>query len=120
MSGSMKDLLGDTPAAEYFPAFQSHSAPSYEAARSIQKHIGPLHEKVLAYLRQTPAGATDEQIIEALGLGPSTVRPRRIELTQRGVIKDSGRYALTKSNRRATVWTLAQSERGPYSSAPPL
>lgn len=120
MSGMKDHFLADTPARDYFAPYQPHSETSYEAAKAIQKHMGPLHEKVLAYLRQTPNGATDEQIIDALGLGPSTVRPRRIELTQRNLVQNSGRYALAKSGRRATVWVLTQSPEQEGRSTVPL
>jgi len=74
-------------------------------------------QRVLAYLTEHPEGATDEQIADALGLAGNTARPRRRELEQSNLIKDSGRYALTKSGRKATLWVLAQSERAPYSNA---
>jgi hypothetical protein len=103
---SMKDMLGDTPYMEMFAPFQPHSETSREAARSIAKQIGPLHQKIIAYLTEHRDGATDEAMFDALGMNPSTLRPRRIELVRAGRVKDSGRYALTKSLSKATVWCL--------------
>lgn len=99
---AFKAQLSDDP---FVPPFQRHSDTSRQAAQSIAKNIGPMHERVLAYLKNHPQGATDEQIIDGTGLG-QTARPRRIELQQRNLIKDSGRYALTRSGRRATLWCL--------------
>lgn len=106
MSG-FKALLDDPYDALYAPPFQSHSQTSRDAAQSITKHVSPLHQRVLNYLKQHPQGATDEQIIDGIGLGASTVRPRRIELVQLNIIKDSGCYERTRSGRKATLWVAA-------------
>lgn len=100
MTGLKDHHFGDTP----FPPFQHHSAASRDAAQSIAKHVGALHKRVLEHLRQNPQGLTDEAMGEALGLPGNTLRPRRRELQQRHLIKDSGRYSHTRSGRRATVW----------------
>ncbi len=104
----MKDLLGDTPASEYIPAFQPHSFTSREAAHSIAPKLPALQQRVLDYFKANPEGATDEMLIDAFGgtRYASTIRPRRIELVQQGLLKDSGRYAMGSSKRRATVWIL--------------
>ena len=86
------------------PPFQRHSETSRDAAQSIAKHIGALHHRVLAYLKNHPQGATDEQISDGTVLRESTALARRVELTQANLVKDSGRYALTRSWRKATVW----------------
>jgi hypothetical protein len=104
MSG-FKQLMGDEfYQPNHIPPFQSHSATSRDAAKSIAKHSGHDRQRVLAYLKEHPEGATDEAMSIALGLGGSTLRPRRLELQQAELIKDSGRYALTRSGRKATLW----------------
>ena len=106
MNAFSDQLLREAP-------YQRHSTTSREAARSIGKQTNGLQRRVLDYFKDHPEGATDEQLIDGIGLGASTVRPRRIELVQLNLIKDSGRYALTKSGRRATVWILKpQSDPG--------
>lgn len=112
MSGIKDAFLGDTFERDYIPAFQRHSAPSFEAARSIAPHVQTLKQRVLNFFKDHPNGATDEQLIDAFGGArcASTVRPRRIELVQDGALKDSGRYAIGRSKRRATVWCLNQSQ----------
>lgn len=108
MSGSMKDLLGDEPyVPTYIPPYQHHSPTSREAAHSIAPRVSALHQRVLDYLKHNPDGATDEMLIDALHLNASTLRPRRIELVNLGLVKDSTRYALTRSGRRATIWRAA-------------
>jgi len=56
---------------------------------------------------QRLGGATDEQIQIVLGMNPSTQRPRRVELVDQGLIKDSGRMEPTRSGRKAVVWVVA-------------
>jgi transcription initiation factor IIE alpha subunit len=104
----MKDLLGDTPASEYIPPFQAHSKTSREAAQSVSGVSGRDRQRVLTYLTEHTVGATDEQLSEALSMAGNTLRPRRRELQQATLIKDSGRYSLTHSGRRATVWVVTQ------------
>ena len=82
---------------------QRHSPTSCAAADSIAPVITELQRRVLAFVADS-GGATDEQIIDGTGLPPSTARPRRIELTKRGFIRDSGQTRPTRSGRRAVVW----------------
>jgi len=87
--------------------YQRNSTTSQEAARSVDKTSGHDRQRVLAYLMDHAEGATDEAIAEALGLAGNTLRPRRRELQILEHVKDSGRYARTRSGRRATVWVAA-------------
>lgn len=61
---------------------------------------------ILNVLRQT-SGATDEEIQELAGIDPNSQRPRRVELVQRSLVRDSQRRRLTRSGRKAKVWVLA-------------
>lgn len=99
------DLLGWTPPV--VAPFVAHSVTSAEAAQKITKHIGPLHEKLLAFLAARPDGATDEQMQMGIPMVQSTQRPRRRELQIDNRLKDSGRVTKTKSGRNAVVWILA-------------
>jgi hypothetical protein len=84
---------------------QRHSATSVEAAEAIEPKAATLRGQVLSYLKGCGAsGATDEEIQAALELNPSTQRPRRIELCNLGLVRDSGRTRLTKAGRKAVVW----------------
>lgn len=88
--------------------FQPHSPTSRAAADAIVPAIGRLQQQVLAYLRNCPDGATDEQIINATGLSPSTARPRRIELVTKGLVRPTGRVRPTSSGRMAAVWEVVK------------
>lgn len=100
----MGDLFGD------FPPYQRHSETSFDAASEIEPNAGTLRAKVLEFLRALPSGATDEEIQLALEMNPSTQRPRRVELVDRGLVFDSGNVRLTKSKRRAVVWQATRKE----------
>lgn len=85
--------------------FQPHSPPSKEAARGIEKDMGRLQALVYELILGRAAyGATDEEICHALKLNPSTARPRRVELVERGKVYDSGLTRKTRSGRAATIW----------------
>lgn len=86
---------------------QQHSVTSMQAADALdEKTLTRLHRLVLDFLRARPEGATDEEIASGLGLNPSTQRPRRIELAQRGLVVEAG-VRKTASKRNATVWRVA-------------
>jgi len=87
--------------------YQPHSATSYAAAVEILETADTLRAKVYRFIRDA-GHATDEQIQDGLTMNPSTQRPRRIELLEAGIIRDSGRKAKTKSGRDAVVWELAE------------
>jgi len=85
-------------------AAQNNSTTSIATAENIVRHVGPLHSRVLAYLRDPQAGATDEELMDGTGIAPNTLRPRRRELQIMGRVKNSGATRPTKSGRKAVVW----------------
>lgn len=97
--------LADLPLfAAAKPPAQAHSETSRQAAVAIAPTSGTLRAKVLAFIQtRGAAGATDEEIATALGLNPSTARPRRIELVRGGFIEKRGTRK-TSSGRAADVW----------------
>ena len=76
-----------------------------EAAKRALPKSGTARAMVLAHIIHTN-GATDEEIVEALGMNPNTERPRRKELQEQGWIVDSGIRRRTSSGTSAIVWTL--------------
>jgi hypothetical protein len=84
------------------------SMTSAQAADSLSpKTLTALQAKVLRFLETCGAfGATDEEMQLALGMNPSTQRPRRIELARRGLIVTCGTRKTT-SGRNADVWRVA-------------
>lgn len=98
------DLFKDHPTVT---KYQKHSQTSRLAAYQIEEAAETLRGSVLRWIRDSRSfGATDEQIQIGLGMNPSTQRPRRVELVERGLIKNSGRTRKTRSNRLAVVWIL--------------
>lgn len=81
--------------------YQAHSQTSQQAARQIADKAPSLRQRVLDALTACPM--TDEQIANHLGLNPSTARPRRIELVQRGLVEEVG-VTITASGRKAVIW----------------
>jgi hypothetical protein len=95
-----------TPAAP----FARGSKTSESAARSIGGRSRGDREKIREFLRlRKEYGATDEEIGRFLGMAGDTVRPRRGELVDCGLVVNSGRTRLTSRGRRlATVWILTE------------
>ncbi len=83
---------------------------SLTAAAQALPLVNRLQARVLQYLRERADGATDIEIQEALQLNPSTQRPRRIELVQKGLVEDSRMRRRTPSGRSAVVWRAVPPE----------
>ena len=90
------------------PPAQQHSQTSIAAARSIADRVNRLQAEILAFLRERPDGATDDDMQAELGMQGSTQRPRRIELVAKGLVQAAPERRKTKSGRLATVWVAAQ------------
>lgn len=82
------------------PAIQG-SDTSSAAAQSMRGKTASIRERVLLALRERPM--TDEDLISAMGGGPSTIRPRRVELMKAGLVEKVGE-AIGESGRRAAIW----------------
>jgi DNA-binding CsgD family transcriptional regulator len=81
------------------------SATSKSASESMRAHAAPIRQRVYEYILSRGAfGCTDEELIAALGISPSTARPRRGELVQMGAVKKTGDTRRTRSGRRAAVY----------------
>ncbi len=90
---------------EFSAPYVSGSMTSREAAKLIEPELNALQVKVLNQIILTGAtGATDAEMQIALGMNPSTQRPRRIELWRAGFLFDSGEQRKTESGRNAVVW----------------
>ncbi len=96
MSGQY-DFFGGTP------PHVANSETSQAAAADIKRSAITLRGLVLDLLR-AKGPLTDEEIQEALSMNPSTQRPRRVELVQKGFAVDSGQTKPTRSGRRAVLW----------------
>ncbi len=89
------------------------SETSWNAARLMDEKLNAWQDRVyrLIWVRGD-RGATDEELIDALKASPSTIRPRRVELREKGLIVDSGKTRATRSGRKAVVW-IAKQNQGP-------
>lgn len=84
---------------------RKQSTRSMAAARIGPEVRSLQQKKVLKFvLAQGDRGATDQEIELALQVSGNTVRPRRSELCQSGLVVDSGKRRQTKSGRLAVVW----------------
>jgi transcription initiation factor IIE alpha subunit len=104
----MSDYYPDTPLPLFAQRAPSNGTiTSAAAADSLSPAtLNRLHKAVLAYIAGRGDGCTDEEIARALGMNPSTARPRRIELLRRGLIEQAGTRRTT-SGRMAAVWRIA-------------
>lgn len=81
------------------------TATSQAAAEAIEPRAGTLCAQILAYIRSRgDDGATNDEIVEALGLRLQTVCARCNELWHARWIKKSGRTRKTSSGSEAAVW----------------
>lgn len=104
MSEFQPSLFDDPPA-------QRHSPTSVAAAEAIRAAMPALRRRVLDALTEAgDRGLTDEEGIDTTGLSPSTYRPRRVELCERGQAKDSGRTRKVRSGKQAVVWVATNLE----------
>lgn len=85
------------------PPAQAHSAASVAAAGKARAAAPTQRQRILDHLR-THGPATDEQIADALGLNPSTERPRRIELVRAGLVTATEGAGRTRAGRVAALW----------------
>lgn len=99
------DAYGHPIEAE--PPAQRHSVTSVAAAEAIKPKLNDLHNRLLiAFTTVGQDGLTDEEGIAIVGITANTYRPRRIELVQAGLVRDSGKTRQTQSGRRAVVLVM--------------
>jgi len=90
------------------PPYQSHSETSRAAAERIKLTVGTGRRKVYDFFQhQGIAGATDQEIQIALGMSGDTVRPRRGELVQAGLVVKRNLTRKTTSGFDADVHVIA-------------
>ena len=93
----------------------------------IARNHGPLFTSVDAAKRAAPRASgdrlrilhalaehgcmTDESLQTLLRMNPSTERPRRGELVDDGLVRDSGRMERTRSGCRAVLWEITEAGR---------
>jgi len=91
--------------------FVRGSQTSMDAAEQAKPNAASQRARVLKLItescwRTDDSGLTDQQIQDRLKMDGNTERPRRNELVERGLIKDSGRRRKTTKGCLAIVWVL--------------
>lgn len=84
--------------------YVAHSETSRAAAESVV-NAGTQRARLMDYLKEN-GPSIDEQMQLGTGIAQSSQRPRRGELLAMGLIRDSGRTALTRSGRKAVLWEI--------------
>lgn len=96
------------------PPAQAHSATSRAAAMLMAGRAGAIRKIIYQWLlKQGGLGATDEEGQEALALQGNTYRPRRVELEEVGLVRDSHTTRFTRAHRKAVVWIAVPLEAIP-------
>ena len=80
---------------------QYHSDTSIEAAKSMATQAESIRSMVYEALKVRPM--TDIELAVHLEMSENTVRPRRVELTHKGLVESIGKKQ-TPSKRWANVW----------------
>lgn len=87
------------------PPFVRTSPTSREAAVSVYRPVTTLRRRVFEFLLDRGGhGATADELEVGLGLSGNTIRPRLVELRERGFVVDSGATRPTRAGRRAVVY----------------
>jgi len=98
------DLLAWTPPPQRYRS--TDPSTSVEAAESVSPAIRDAQQQVLDWLGKQPNGATDEELLAAMGSRSSHFRTRRSELVDRGLVRDSGQTRKLASGRKGIVWVV--------------
>jgi hypothetical protein len=90
--------------------------PSHEAARRVQVRLNALQRKVLAILVMAgPQGLTDLRLQERGANSLSTLRTRRAELVEAGLVEDTGRRVVQDGTSR-TIWRVTEKGKRVFAS----
>jgi hypothetical protein len=75
------------------------------AAAAVLPRTGTQRARVLEAIKGAgPAGMTDQEVAVRLAMAENSVRPRRLELADAGLIEDSGERRETSGGNPAIVW----------------
>lgn len=96
-----RKLFGNRSKEE--PMFKSTSIDAHESIKPLKPRI---RDQVLKLVKQSGSvGVIDEQLIAALpNYAESSVRTRRSELVEAGLVISSSRTRRTSSGRESIVW----------------
>jgi hypothetical protein len=89
---------------------RGHRATSGQAADRFAQHAPRVAAQVRrAFEDAGPEGLADHELEQALPrLSANSVRPRRVYMTKKGILADSGRRRAAPSGTPCIVWCLAR------------
>lgn len=90
---------------DHGPLFASAEAATRAAPRAPGDRL-----RILSALAEHGA-MTDEALQTLLRMNPSTERPRRGELVESGLVRDSGKMGRTMSGAKAVLWEITPEGR---------
>ena len=102
-----RDTVLEDDRSKYPGPWVHGSRTSLEAAIAALPAAAGQRDRVLEAIRVL-GPVTDEQIQDALGMNPSTQRPRRVELAREGLIVEAEALGVTRSGRRAVQWVIPE------------
>lgn len=92
-----------------------HQETSQKAAMAIRVKSGTQRAAVLLHLLDDHVagliGSCDELISAVTGLGPSSERPRRVELVRMGLVEPTGKTVRTSTGYDAMTWRCTEEGR---------
>lgn len=109
MSDSRLQLAFDLDAPP-LPPYQRHSETSRAAAESVTSTLNDKERRVLRWFADYGPG-TDDDVERDTGIRGNTVRPRRVALLGRHLLRDTGEKRPTRTKRMACVWAITQDGR---------
>lgn len=87
-----------------------HQETAQKAAKAIAVRSGTQRAAVLLHLLEDHQagliGSCDELISAVTGLGPSSERPRRVELVNMGLVEPTGKTVRTSTGYEAMTWRI--------------
>ena len=101
------DLFSYQPSYPAAPGFKERDT-SAAAAVKIKPTAQTLRGQCLVMMNNTGHGMTADEVASALNVSILAIRPRFSELSQRGLIQDSGNRRANDSGRNAIVWKLTR------------
>jgi hypothetical protein len=99
-----QDLFGLATEASKYPDVPGHKGrdTGIAAAEAIAPKMGRLQQQALRVIEQRPS--TPDEVATALGVSILSIRPRISELSNKGLIADSGARRENRSGKKAIVW----------------
>jgi predicted ArsR family transcriptional regulator len=92
----------------YTRARSTDPITSHQAAEAIAPKISEIQRRVLRFLTLYPAGLTDWEMEEISNDHSSTIRTRRAELVEMGLVRTAGTRKIKGRNR--IVWKLSHQD----------